>query len=210
MIKIENTLSSLPDKPNTDKTLQELNLEIDTLTKSKSKLEANIRYNETIDSITKLKFESELQVEALAKWVKTTDTNGLQTTLMVKPFEDLAELMTGYIQQMYGRDDIKARFIISNKANSFSFGLVRAGDYIPYDLLSSGEKCLYTLALMICIVANSKSPLKMLLCDDMFDHLDSAAIESTFTALKNIPDVQFIFAGVKDCENARDVMLKIE
>lgn len=207
---LETTLGSLPDKPNTDKTLQEVNLEIDALTKRKSKLEANIRYNETIENITKLKFETEFQGDALKHWVKTTDTNGLQTTLMVTPFEDLATLMTRYIQQMYGRDDIAARFIVSNKANSFSFGLVRAGDYIPYDLLSSGEKCLYTLALMICIVNNNDSPLKVLLCDDMFDHLDASAIENTFAALKQIHNVQFIFAGVKDCENARDVMLTIE
>ena len=76
-------------------------------------------------------------------------------------------------------------------------------------MLSSGEKCLYTLALMICIVNNNKSPLKLLLCDDMFDHLDSTAIENTFASLKNIKDVQFIFAGVKDCNNARDVMIHI-
>lgn len=206
---LKDAMGDLPEKPATDKTLAEIDVEIEALTQSKAKLQANIQYNETIENITKMKFETELQGEALAKWVKTTDTNGLQTTLMLAPFEELANTMTGYIRKMYGREDIEAHFNISNKANSFSFGLIREGVYIPYDLLSSGEKCLYTLALMICIVNNSKSPMKVLLCDDMFDHLDSIAIESTFTALKNVSDIQFIFAGVKDCDNARDVMLKI-
>ena len=156
-----------------------------------------------------MKYKAELNNSALAAWVKLTDINGLQTTLTEKPFEDLATKMTGYIQTMYGTDDIKAKFNISTKANSFSFGLVRDNTYIAYDQLSSGEKCLYTLALMICIIDNSKSPLKLMLCDDMFDHLDSQAVEGTFLALKNISNIQFILAGVKDCQNAADVMIKI-
>ena len=84
-----------------------------------------------------------------------------------------------YIQTMYGSDSLRAKFNISAKANSFSFGLIREDKYIAYDQLSSGEKCLYTLALMICIADNSKCPLKLLLCDDMFDHLDSKAVEGT-------------------------------
>lgn len=203
---LQKVTSDLPAKP-TDKTVFDLNTEIDELNRSKSKLEANIRYNETIDNITKSKYESELQGKALACWVKKTDTNGLQTTLMLEPFNGLAQTMTSYIQQMYGTDTIKAHFNISSKANSFSFGLIRDNVYIPYDLLSSGEKCLYSLALMICISNSSKSPLKVMLCDDMFDHLDSQAIESTFATLKNIKDIQFIFAGVKECENAKDITI---
>ena len=206
---LEKVIQELPEKPNTDKSITEINGEIERLNNSMMKLQANIKYNETIENITKLKFESELQGKALANWVKITDTNGLQTTLMMKPFEELANTMTGYIQQMYGNSNLKAHFNLSTKANSFSFGLIRNDVYIQYDMLSSGEKCLYTLALMICIVNNSKSPLKILLCDDMFDHLDSNSIEHTFAALKQIPDVQFIFAGVKDCQNANDVMLHI-
>ena len=207
---LQKTLSDLPEKPDTDKTVIDIDREIEKLTESKSKLQANIQYNETIDNLTTEKFRVELQGEALKQWVKVTDTNGLQTTLMVESFEELADKMTEYICKMYGRKDIKAHFNLSNKANSFSFGLIRDSIYIPYDLLSSGEKCLYTLALMICITDNSNSPLKLLLCDDIFDHLDSVAIENTFIALKNIPNMQFIFAGVKECENAKDVLLEIQ
>lgn len=206
---LKKITSEVPEKPDTDKTVTQIDAELEMLNNNMMKLQANIKYNETIENLTTMKFESELRGEALSKWVKATDTNGLQTTLMVKPFEELADTMTGYLHQMYRNTDIKAHFVITSKANSFSFGLIRDGVYIPYDLLSSGEKCLYMLALMICIVNNNKSPLKVLLCDDMFDHLDSTAIENTFATLKNISGIQFIFAGVKDCENAKDVVLRI-
>ena len=128
---------------------------------------------------------------------------------MLAPFNELSDTMTEYIQRMYANSDLKAHFNVSSKSNSFSFGLVRNGTYIPYDLLSSGEKCLYSLALMICIVNNCKSPLKVLLLDDAFDHLDSHTIETTFATLKNVEGIQFIFAGVKECKNAADIVLKV-
>ena len=211
---LQSTLGSLPEKPDTNKTIIDLNAEIEKITDSLMKLQANINYNETIDNITKLKYTAELKGEALSRWIKKTDTNGLQTTLMEKPFKELAETMTGYLYQMYRNTDLKAHFNISSKANSFSFGLIRGGNYVPYDMLSSGEKCLYNLALMVCIVDNSKAPLKLLLCDDMFDHLDGAAIEHSFEAMKSIvatdPNIQFILAGVKDCAAASDVMIQFD
>jgi predicted nucleic acid-binding Zn-ribbon protein len=206
---LKKLTSDLPQKPDTDKDIYALNAELEMLEQSLNKLQANIRYNETIESITKRKYEVELQAKALTNWVKKTDTNGLQTTLMLAPFEELSGTMTEYIQRMYANSDLKAHFNVSSKSNSFSFGLVREGNYIPYDLLSSGEKCLYSLALMICIVNKCKSPLKVLLLDDAFDHLDSHTIETTFATLKNVEGIQFIFAGVKECKNAADIVLKV-
>ena len=200
-------IADLPQKPDTDKTVFELDQEIEQLNNDITKLSANLKYNETIDKLTKLKYETELQGTALSLWVKKTDINGLQTTLMQEPFETLATTLTEYLNKMYGNSELKAHFNVSTKANSFSFGLIKNDIYIPYDLLSSGEKCLYTLALMMYIVKQFESPLKLLLCDDMFDHLDTQAIENTFTALKQIKDIQFIFAGVKDCASAKDVMV---
>ena len=209
-ISMLKRIGDLPTKPDTDKTIFDLDVEIKQLTDDVTKLTANIKYNETIDKFTKLKYEAEMQGTALAQWVKKTDINGLQTTLMQKPFEELATTLTEYLTKMYGNTGLKAHFNVSTKANSFSFGLVKDSIYIPYDLLSSGEKCLYTLALMMYMVKQFESPLKILICDDMFDHLDSQAIENTFTALKQITDIQFIFAGVKDCDSAKDVTLTIE
>lgn len=211
---LEKTMYELPQKPNTDKTLFELDAELATLSDNKEKLQANIQYNSTIESLTKLKYDAELKDKALTAWVKKTDTNGLQTTLMEESFNKLAETLTNLIREMYGDDSLQAHFNILTKANSFSFGIIRNNIYIPYDLLSSGEKCLYTLALMICITNTDKSPLKVLLCDDMFDHLDNQVIENTFDTLKiyntlSNNHIQFIFAGVKECKNAADIVLTV-
>jgi DNA repair exonuclease SbcCD ATPase subunit len=206
---LEKSLANMPEKPNTEMSLQEVDREIQHCTEDRDKLKANQAYEATIENITKLKYKSEINNTALAAWIKLTDINGLQTSLTEKPFEELAAKMTKYIQTMYGNAELSAKFNVSTKANSFSFGLIRDARYISYDQLSSGEKCLYTLALMICITDSSDSPLKLLLCDDMFDHLDSQAVEGTFLALKNIPNIQFILAGVKDCKSAEDIMIKI-
>lgn len=208
-ISMLKRIGDLPAKPDTDKTVFDLDCEIKQLTDDITKLSANIKYNETIEKLTALKYEAELQGTALSHWVKTTDINGLQTTLMQVPFTELASTLTEYLNMMYGNNDLKAHFNVSTKANSFSFGLLKNDIYIPYDLLSSGEKCLYTLALMMYMVKHFESPLKILICDDMFDHLDSQAIENTFMALKQIKDIQFIFAGVKECKNAEDVMVRV-
>lgn len=206
---LQSMVSSMPTKPNTDKTDIELAEEIKVLQNNKMKAFANQKYNDTIDDLTKKKFDLELELAIYKAWVKATDVNGLQTEIMQQPFNQLANKMTGYIQTMYGRDDIKAHFYVSSKANSFSFGMIRDNKYISYDLLSSGEKCLYTLALMICIIDNSKSPLKVVLLDDALDNLDDVAIENTFTALKNITNIQFILAGVKHSNNAADVIVEV-
>lgn len=206
---LNNAIGSMPTKPDTDKNSMEIAEEIKVLQDNKMKAFANKKYNDTVDDLTAKKFKLELELDVYKALAKLTDVNNLQTKLMEQPFNQLADKMTNYIQTMYGRDDIKAHFYVSSKANSFSFGMIRNGKYIPYDLLSSGEKCLYTLALMICIIDNSKSPLKVVLLDDALDNLDDVAIENTFTALKNLTGIQFILAGVKHCDNASDVIVEV-
>lgn len=206
---LQSMVNTLPTKPNTDKTDIELAQEIQALQNNKMKAFANHQYNATIDDLTKKKFQTELELAVYKAWVKKTDVNDLQTQIMQQPFNELADKMTSYIQTMYGNNSLKAHFNVEAKANSFSLGIIRDDKYIPYDLLSSGEKCLYTLALMICIIDNSKSPLKVLLLDDSLDNLDDVAIENTFEALKNISGIQFIMAGVKNCNSAQDILVTI-
>lgn len=87
--------------------------------------------------------------------------------------------------------------ILSEKANSFSFGVTNEeNEYIEFDLLSSGEKCLYTLALLISIVELSDSPLKIIMIDDLLDHLDMLRIKDCFETLYSISDIQILLAGV--------------
>lgn len=113
--------------------------------------------------------------------------------------------MNRYIQAVFGTD-ITSKFNLESKANSFSFGIERGGSYIPYNLLSSGEKCMYTLALMLSLVKASKSPLKLVLVDDLLDHLDDININKLFESLAKVDDVQMIFAGVKQLDNSNIVV----
>ena len=196
-------LRGLAEDPNTiqkptDLSREEINLQINKLQESLSKIQANEKYNELIDTISKDKFNALNDLEVLKIWIKLTDANGLQTDIMKDIFTDFADNMNSYLTEMFGVPVI-AEFNLSSKANSFSFGLNREGNYIEFDYLSSGERCLFTLAMMICILDRSKASLRTILIDDLVDHLDDNNAANVYEALDKIEDVQFILAGVKPC-----------
>lgn len=182
----------------TTKTISEIDNEIKDLNDALIKIEANKRYEELSDKVTADKFKFENELEVYKAWTKLTDANGLQTTLMNKPFEDLACDMSKYLSQMFNTN-IKAKFNLVSKANSFSFGLERDDQYIEFDYLSSGERCLFTLALIMCILDRSNSEIRTILIDDILDHLDDDNAKSLFVSMKEIKNIQFILAGVKEC-----------
>ena len=97
------------------------------------------------------------------------------------------------------KEDVSAKFNLEAKANSFSFGLIRYDRYIEFDYLSSGEQCLYTLAMMMCITEKSSSRLNLILVDDLLDHLDKTNAETLFESLSKVEGIQFILAGVQEC-----------
>lgn len=196
-IQLKNCTTS---EPPTDLTLEQINTEINRLNESLIHIAANKRYDELSSKVANDKFRLESELEIYKIWTKLTDANGLQTTLMNKPFEDLAEEMSSYLTKMFNAETA-AQFNLVNKANSFSFGLNRKGQYIEFDYLSSGERCLFTLALILCILDKSQSQIKTILIDDILDHLDTDNASYLFDALKNIEDVQFILAGVKECSD---------
>ncbi len=183
--------------------IDSLHRELTELQTIKSKLLANQRYAELIDSITKDKFVTDQDIQYINKLVKLTDANNMQTTMMEAPFINLAHDMNRYIQQIFDKS-VSVKFNLASKANSFSFGIDRSGVYIPFDLLSSGEKCLFMLSMMLCIVSISNSDLKLILIDDMLDHLDSNKADQLFKSISNISDVQIILAGVVSHEFAKD------
>lgn len=166
------------------------------------KVEANKRYNELTDKLTAEKFRIEQDIEILKVWIKLTDVNGLQSQLMEEPFKRLTDNMSVYLQKVFSGTGkfSAAKFYLSEKANSFSFGVLnQQNEYIEFDLLSSGEKCLYTLALLLSIVDASDSPLKLVMIDDLLDHLDTARIKDCFSTLYYISTVHVLLAGVQDC-----------
>lgn len=180
-------------------TSADIRTKITTLQSDLSKIEANKRYNELIDTITKDKFRAELELEAYKIWTKLTDANGLQTKLAAEAFGQLADEISNNLSALSDKA-MKCSFHLSEKANSFSFGVTRDEKYIPFDLLSSGEQCIYTLALMMCIVERCNSPLKLIMIDDLFDHLDDGNATKMFNSLAKLDSPQFILAGVKECK----------
>lgn len=185
-----------------EKTISELS---DKLVKAK----ANQQYNSLVDTFTAQKFDIQQSIEALKVWIKLTGENGLQTQFMGDPFADLSNNLSGYLSAMFDEPNLKAHFNLSTKVNSFSFGIDRNGSYIPFDMLSSGEKCMYTLALLTCLTDTSNAQLKLIMIDDLFDHLDDENIENVFKGIQSISGIQYIFAGVKPCKAASKVTVNI-
>lgn len=164
------------------------------------KVIANERYNSMVEQLNKDQSIMEFEIQCLKSWIKLTDANHLQNEYMKTPFIQLADKISTYLQTIFDDKKIKAEFNLSEKANGFSFGIFNIVDnvYIPYDLLSSGEKCLFALALMLSLIDVSNSNCKFILIDDMMDHLDDDRIEQLFKCFEsNISDVQLIAAGVK-------------
>lgn len=202
------------DDVSKDSILQELNTkntELATLREKLVQVQANAKYEALMNTLTADKIQIELDLDMYKAWEKLTDINGLQTKLMNQPFADFSTKMTKYIQKFYDREDISAGFCLVEKANSFSFGFIRDGKYIPYDLLSSGEKCMYMLSLILTINDESKSEFKLVLVDDLLDHLDAENIYNTFITLYNSTSSQIIVAGVQpyNYENADDIVINI-
>ena len=173
------------------------------------KAKANQQYNNLVDTFTAQKFDTQQSIEALKVWIKLTGENGLQTQFMGDPFADLSENLSVYLSAMFDEPNLKAHFNLSTKVNSFSFGIDRNGSYIPFDMLSSGEKCMYTLALLTCLTDTSNAQLKLIMIDDLFDHLDDENIENVFKGIQSISGIQYIFAGVKPCKAASKVTVNI-
>lgn len=208
--KLKASIGERPEMNEVDADVPRWDTIISQLLDKLTKVEANIKYNELIERLTDEKVILEQSIEIIKIWIKFTDANNLQTKLMVAPFEALANKMNTYLKTTFP-GDVQAHFYLSEKANSFSFGIMRNEQYIPFDLLSSGEKCLYTIALMMCIVYESSAPLKLIMVDDLFDHLDDTNIDKTFEALSEVKGLQFILAGVKPCNvpNATHIVKEV-
>lgn len=181
---------------------EEVTSQLNETRQLKVKLLANQKYEQLSEQVTADKFQMENELEIIKLWIKLTDANGLQSKLMDKPFEDLASDMSKYLTTMFGTET-EAKFNLVSKANTFSFGINREGSYIEFDYLSSGERCLFTLALIMCILDKSGSQIRTIIIDDILDHLDSDNAENLFKSLKQVKDIQFILAGVKECKDKK-------
>lgn len=206
-LAILRSQTSMITEPADNRSIEEWETELKELQDYRTKSEANRRYSELIDKLTSNKFSIDAELDALKCWEKLTGVNGLQSNADEgSPFDYFASKLDKYVTLLFGAD-CKTSFNVAAKANSFNFGILRNSTYIPYDLLSSGEKCMFATAMMVCIVAESNSPLKLVLIDDLFDHLDTTNTDALFKSLSSIDDIQLIFAGVGEIDFGNSVNL---
>lgn len=193
--RLKDSIMPLADAP--EYTSVALEKQISELTDKVVAAETNLKYYRLIDNLTKDKLACENCLNMLKGWISATGANGLQSQITDGAFKVLSANMDDYIKALYGDETLKTKFVLEEKANSFSFGLVRNDKYIAYDLLSSGERCIFTLAMLLCLIANAQSELKVILLDDLLDHIDDDKIKILFKGLNDVKDIQIILAGVK-------------
>ena len=211
--KLHNELTSLTTQLANIK-LDEIDIDVDYQTilddinDKIAKLEANEHYDRLVNQFTKSKFEHESNIELLKELVKITGTNGIQSELADGPFTEFTHKLDTYITKLFN-SNTHPKFLISGGANSFSFGLIdECNNYRPFNVLSSGEKCLFTIAMMMSIIEDSS--INCIMIDDMLDHLDQHNLQLLFDAITKINTIQFIFAGVPDCTNNNITKIEVK
>lgn len=184
---------TLPDLSDIEPTcdLEYWDREIDRLNRRIGQLENNALFSKLQDE----KFKVDSVLEAYKALEKATGVNGLQSQLD-SPFAKLVDMMNEDVDRLMGEEECSAEFLVSEKANSFSFGIRRNDLYIPYDMLSSGEKTLYCLALLAAL-CRLNPDIRLMLIDDLFDYLDKENYAEAIDWINHTDDIQFIFATVR-------------
>lgn len=198
--RARNACPECPQDPADGRTLDSVDAILQVIDQRIERISDNIQFAKLADSVTKEKFKVDLELEAIKSCITATGPNGIPSQLAEGPFTQLATNINSLTANIFA-DNRVPKFHLAETANSFSFGLqdTVTGEYIPFDLLSSGEKCALSVALMFEIVKMSSSPLKVVLIDDLFDHLDADRHRAVLNVAVNNPDVQLISAGVGTC-----------
>lgn len=191
-------LSEVPQCPVTD-TVESIKLRTEALQNTLTKIAANKAYTDMYDSISEKVSLALYKLDAAKALEKLTGPNGIQSSMMKEPFDALAQSIDVYLNPFFPEGH--TTFYITDKANSFSLGVTRKGEYVPYDLLSSGEKCMFAIALMCYVIAQT-SGMHLLLMDDAFDHLDDDNMVKILQFMATYAEthseyIQFIVAGAK-------------
>lgn len=191
--------------------LDDLNKKLESYKEMYAKASANKKYNELNDVIVKDKYRIEQSIEVLKAWVDLTGVNGLQAQSNGdNPFDTLADEVDKVLSNLITNRKVSCKFNSEGKANSFSFGVYSEDSYVPYNLLSSGEKCLFVLSLFIALLNYNHSSLNLILIDDFLDHLDDDNFQKIFEVLKERTNIQFIFAGVKPISSSVCNVIEVE
>lgn len=162
-----------------------------------------------IETISHERDELQERLSILNGWVKLTGANGLQSKISKEAFTQLQDKLDDHIKKIFD-DGSKSKFIIKEKANSFSFGIERGKTYIPYASLSTGEKAMYAFSLMLLVLSESACRVKTMFIDDIIDHLDAKRFDSLMSIVSDQYDVQIIMAGVLPCDSKYVQVVEME
>ena len=201
--RITVIMHQIPKKPEKDLShIDETSLheEIASREDTIAKIIANNSYKEMVEQFNFEQVKKQAEIGLLREMEKFFGPNGLQTDLMVEPFKEFSEKSRSYVEPILGESS-SIGFHLSPTAHSFSFGLNLEDRhmYIPYESISSGEKCMFMLMLLACMIKSSGSAIKVLLIDDMLDHLDEDNVKKVVSQLKDVAnndELQYIIAGV--------------
>lgn len=199
--KRDDLVSQLVDIPDTSdsKPSNALQQEIDTLTEDYSKAVANEKYQSMMSKLQNEQLSLDSKITFTKDAIKALGENGLQSDLIKEPFEKLQKEMWKTLVAEWDQKEIGVpKFVIESKSNSFNFGFERDKKFIPFQNLSSGEKCVFMTLFLVELTKMSKSTLKTVIIDDLFDHLDDSKFENLVSSNTH---AQLIVAGVKKIEN---------
>lgn len=171
-----------------------------------AQLRANKRYNTLMNDLTKEKYTAEIELNCLKAWDTITGPNGLPTQMLTDQFNHLATKISELMEINPLMIRSTATFNLSSDSNTFSFGIVRDGKYIPFDLLSTGEQCVFFVAFIDVLQSESSSQLKLILIDDLLDHLDAAKFDAFIDSSMPSCSSQIIAAGVRNVSDRPGIL----
>ena len=185
------------DFKNIDTTISKVTNKLEDLHDELVQAKANNKFNEIQNTMNKEIDALEVRLDWLKDAIKLTGVGGLQSDILKQPFEVISSFMGDMVDQMKFKLG-SPHFIIEEKSNSFNFGFIRDDNFIQFSQLSSGEKCIFISIFLLALVESSDSHLKLIMMDDLFDHLDDNNYEIIMNHLEEISsDNQIIIAGVK-------------
>lgn len=180
--------------------IQKASQEMLTAREALSKVEANHKFTELSEKLTMEKVVCEANLNVLKAWEKILGPNGLQTAAAEATFNQLASKISTYLTKLLG-EPCEAGFTLTAKANSFDFGIKRGNTYVNFTTLSSGEQCIYTLAMLLALTETVNTQMPFIMIDDLLDHLDAAKASAVFSTLYDIAGIQILLAGVQPCDH---------
>ena len=195
--QLESIKSKMPDEYTvTNLTVEFIDSELDKLDSIRIKLLANLEYDKIMTKVVKDKAQAELDLSVLKVIADKLGPNGLQADVSSAPFAAAESIISDKLKECGLSGD--AHFTVDGGNNSFDFGFIQNNHYISYKSLSSGEKCLYMLAFMSALLSMNDCKIKLLLLDDVFDHLDNDHTAKALDFIENADDTQYVIAGVND------------